>query len=138
MALMMFDTRFTMYDNYVDKIASGEYFIIDGKGFTFRYFFEIAKNASTLRAYMKYIQEVSPFNIKGLHIVNCSSVLEKMFALIRPVLKMAVIKVMHFHPNGLGNLHKYLCFKGNTSDRVRGTFGSDCRYPCKFHEDINI
>lgn len=108
MALMMFDARFTMFDDDVDKIATGEYFIIDGKGFSFRHFLQVAQNVSTVRFYMKYIQEAVPFRIKNFHIVNCSPLFDKMFSLIRPFLNKEVLQVIHFHPNGLGNLHEFV------------------------------
>lgn len=53
MVLMMFDARYTMYDDYKNIIASGECFILDGKGINFWHFLKVARNISTVRLYMK-------------------------------------------------------------------------------------
>lgn len=70
MALMTFDARFNVYDDYVGKIANGEIFIIDGNNMSFRHFLNVAKNVTTVRIYMKYLQEAAPFNIKSVNFVN--------------------------------------------------------------------
>lgn len=108
MALMTFDTRFTMYDDDDRNIATGEIFVIDGKGFSFRHFLEVARHIKTVRIYMKYIQEAAPFNIKGIHFVNCSTVLDKAFSLIKPLMKKEVLSVIHFHTSGLDSFHQYV------------------------------
>lgn len=97
-----------MFDDNESKIASGECFIIDGKGVTFRHFLNIAKNMFTVRLYMKYMQEAAPFNIRQMHLVNVSSALSKVFFLVRPFFKQEVIDGMHFHTHGLDSLHEFL------------------------------
>jgi CRAL/TRIO domain len=108
MVLMMFDTRFTMFDDYESRIASGENFVIDGRGMSFRHFLNVASNLKTVRLYMRFLQEVSPFIIKNMHFVNCSAVVDRMFSLVKPLLKKELIDVMHFHRSGLESLHKFI------------------------------
>lgn len=109
MALMMFDARFTEYDDpSAEKIASGECFIIDSKGTSFRHFLNMVKNVTTVRLYMKYIQEAAPFNIKKVHFINCSYVMDKMFALIRPLLNKELLQVIYFHTQGLESLYEHI------------------------------
>lgn len=108
MALMLFDAAFTTYDGFNGNIATGECIIIDGKGTSFRHFLKVLKSVSTVRLYMKYIQEATPINIKMLHFINCSSIMDKMFSLIRPLLKKELLDVIHFHTQGLESLYEYV------------------------------
>lgn len=109
MALMMFDARFTEYDEPIaETIASGECFIIDSKGTSFRHFLNVVKNVTTVRIYMKYIQEAAPFNIKKVHFINCSYILDKMFALIKPLLNKELLQVIYFHTQGLESLYEHV------------------------------
>lgn len=109
MVLMMFDARFTTYDDdNARTIASGMYFIIDGKGISFRHFMEMARNIKTLRLYMRYIQEAVPFNIKSLHFINGSSIIDRIFSLVRPILKKELLEVIHFHGHDIEKLHKHV------------------------------
>lgn len=106
--MMMFDTRFKMFDDYESQIAKGENFVIDGSGMTFRHFLNVASNVNTVRLYMKYLQDIAPFIIKNLHFVNCSSIVDRMFSLVTPFLKKEVIEVMRFHRAGLSSLHEMI------------------------------
>lgn len=108
MALMIFDARFTMYDDYDATIASGEYFIIDGAGLSFRHFLQVVKNISTVRLYLRYLQEAAPFVIKNLHFVNGSSIVNRFFSLIKPILKKELLEVIHFHTHGFDSLHEFV------------------------------
>lgn len=105
----MFDARFTEYDNLdAQKIAAGEVFIIDAKRMSFRHFLNMVKNFSTLRIYMKYIQDAAPFNIRKIHFLNCSYIFDKTFALIKPLLNRDVMEVVQFHTQGLESLHAHI------------------------------
>lgn len=128
---MVFDCRFSMHDNYVDKIASGEHFIVDGKGFTLRQLFEIAKNISSVGFFIKYIQEYIPFNIKSFHVVNCSSVIDKIFALLRPIINKELLHVIHFHKDGLGDLHEQV-----PKDSLPLEFGGDLGTVDEMHRNF--
>lgn len=105
---MMFDARFTEYDDSDGIIAAGECFIIDSKGMSFRHFLNVVKNVTTVRLYMKYIQEAAPFNIKNIHFINCSYIMDKMFSLIRPLLKKELLEVIYFHTQGLNSLYEHV------------------------------
>ncbi|KAJ6637923.1 Clavesin-1 [Pseudolycoriella hygida] len=109
MVLMMFDAHFTEYDEPSgEKIASGECFIFDAKAMSFRHFWNVVKNVSTLRLYLKYIQEAVPFNIVKVHFVNCSYIVDRLFALIKPLLSAELLQVMYFHTQGMESLYEHI------------------------------
>lgn len=52
------------------------------------------------------MQEAAPINIRQMHFYNCSKVFDRIFSLIRPLLKEELLEVMHFHTRGLESLHQ--------------------------------
>lgn len=136
MAVMMFDARFTAYDEPANgTISSGECFIIDSKGTSFRHFLNVVKNLSTVRIYMKYIQEAVPFNIKKVHFLNCSYIFDKMFALIKPLLNKDLLEVIHFHTQGVESLYEHVP-KSILPIELGGDIGSMTEIYRKFQEFV--
>lgn len=107
MALMMLDARFVEPDDENGEISVGELFIIDVKGISFRHFLKVARNVGTLRLYFSYVQEAVPFRINQLHILNSSSIFDKMFALMKPIFKKELLDVMHFH-SSVDSVYKFI------------------------------
>lgn len=105
MFFMMSDVR-NITD--LDRLTEGEIGIMDFKGFSFRHFLKVASNLSTVRLYLKYVQEAVPFKIHQNHFLNCSPVLTRTIAMVRPFLNKELFNVMHFHTNGIETLHDYV------------------------------
>jgi len=101
---MTFDARFTSYDDCESRIATGEVFIIDAKGVSFRHFLKIARNVGTVKLYMRFLQEAAPIRIKQNNFINCSSIIDRMLALMRPFLKRELLDVIRLHPQGIDTL----------------------------------
>lgn len=109
MTLMMLDASFTTLDDAEESlIATSESFVIDGKDVSFRHFMQIAKNFKTAKLFLKYVQEAAPFNIKSLHFINSSTIVDKIFTLVRPFVNKDLLKVIHFHGHELESLHKHI------------------------------
>lgn len=60
--------------------------------------------------------------IKKLHFVNMSSVFERIFTLIRPLMKKEIIDVLHFHRGGLESLYEHVP-KGLLPSEYEGDLG---------------
>lgn len=103
---MMSDVRYITSDAV--GLTEGEIGIMDFAGFSFRHFFKAAANLSAVRAYLKYVQEAVPFRIHQNHFVNCSPILTKIIALIRPFVKKELFDVMHFHTAGYDSLYEHV------------------------------
>lgn len=106
MFLMLSDVRYITPDPI--GLTEAEIAVMDFKGFSFRHFMKVATNLSTIRLYLRYVQEAVPFRIYQNHFVNCSPVLMKIIALIRPFVKKELLDVMHFHTSGYESLYEYI------------------------------
>lgn len=89
-------------------LTEGELSIFDCKGFGARHFWKVLTNYSTLKLFLRYVQEAAPFRISENHYVNCSPMMMKLLALIRPFLKKEVFDVMHFHSSGYETLYEHI------------------------------
>lgn len=97
-------TVFTMvYDTSIitpeeQSLADDEIVIFDLKGLTSKHITRM--NLSTLRCFIKYMVDAHPLRIKQVHIVNSSSLLDKLMLILRPFLGSKAMKAIHFHaPN---------------------------------------
>lgn len=92
---MVADVRMISPDPDPDNLSDGEAPIFDMSGTTV---WHVLKTTfSTLRLYFKYTQEAHPVRVKQIHVVNCSSLINRIMALIKPLLKPEVSKRFQFH-----------------------------------------
>lgn len=106
MFFMFSDVRYITPDSI--GLTEGEIGIMDFTGFTFRHFWKLVANFSTVRLYLKYVQEAVPFRIHQNHFVNCSSMLTRVMNLVRPFVKKELFDVMHFHTAGYESLYDHI------------------------------
>lgn len=133
MVMMMFDVTFSEYDESVPgRISANFMFIIDAKGFTLRHFLNVVKNISTVRLFMKYIQEAVPFHIKKLNFINGSFILDKLIALIKPFMSKELMEALVIHTS-LDTLYD-LVPKDNLPSELGGDLGSKFELHQKFLE----
>ena len=89
-------------------IAEGESCIFDAKDFSIWHFLKLGPAISTVRLFMRYVQEAVPHRLTQNHFVNCSPVLMKIIALIRPFIDKELCDSMHFHTSGYDSLYEFL------------------------------
>ncbi|XP_073829451.1 alpha-tocopherol transfer protein [Musca autumnalis] len=89
---MMVDSRFKELSK---ENAIGEIVVFDMAGFTLKHLSKFS--LGTIRMFMKYIQEAHVGRVKGVHIINATSFLDKVMFLVRPFLRGELISVLHFH-----------------------------------------
>lgn len=106
MVFMMCDTRFISPDPI--GLTEGEIGIMDFNGFGFRHFLKAAANLSSVRLYLRYVQEAIPFRIQANHFVNCSPAFARIMSLVRPFIKKEIFDVMHFHTCGYETLYEHV------------------------------
>ncbi|XP_030380712.1 alpha-tocopherol transfer protein [Scaptodrosophila lebanonensis] len=93
---MVADCRFALESD--DRLSEGEIPIFDMAGYTLRHLTKTV--LSSLRVYMKFVQEAHPVRLKEVHVLNCPSYLDKVLTVVKPFIKSDVFKLIHFHlPN---------------------------------------
>lgn len=102
-ALMMFDANYTIYDND-NGFVDGEIFVLDVDGYTFKQFLDLSKNVKTFLFYTKFLQEGPPVKLVCNHVVNTSTVLDGIVAMVKPILSNRVSERLQFHRKGDGLL----------------------------------
>lgn len=85
---MMADCRFAVDEEDVD----GEIPIFDMSGYSLRHLTKTV--LSSLRIYMKFVQEAHPVRIKQIHVLNSPSYLDKVLTVIKPFIKSEVFKLV--------------------------------------------
>lgn len=77
------------------SLADGEIPIFDMKGVTVWHLLKVS--FSTLRLYFKYVQQAHPVRVQQIHVYNCTSLINRIMTLIKPLLKPEVAARFHFH-----------------------------------------
>ncbi|XP_067635502.1 alpha-tocopherol transfer protein isoform X2 [Eurosta solidaginis] len=90
---MMADLRFALTDEA--GMSDGEVPIFDMAGYTLRHMTRTV--FSSLRIYMKFVQDAHPVRLKAIHVLNCPSYLDKVLTVVKPFIKSDVFKLIHFH-----------------------------------------
>lgn len=103
---MMTDIRFITADP--DRLTEGEVIILDFAKFGFRHFMKATAGFSYLCLFIKYVQEAVPFIIREIHMVNCSYIVSKLLALVRPFIKRELFDVINLHTAGYDMLHEFI------------------------------
>lgn len=89
-----------------DELADGEIVIFDLKGVTASHLTKLG--FTSLRCFLRYMTESHPLKIKGVHIVNSSSLLDKLVMLLRPFLSSKAMKALRFHKPNSSTLYDYI------------------------------
>lgn len=88
-----------------NELPDGDILIYDMKNFGFKQLMKFLMDVSSMKAYLKYCQDYSPTKIVQVHFMNCSSVIPKLMAFIKPFLNKEVAENLRFHTS-LESLHK--------------------------------
>lgn len=105
-----------------DELVNGEISVCDMGSFSFTHFLKSASNLTVMRGYMRYVQDAVPTKIVQNHFINCSWMMHKFMAVVRPLLKKEVMETLHFHTS-LDSLHEALP-KEYLPEEFGGTAGS--------------
>lgn len=95
-ASMVYDM--TLITPEKESLADGEIAIFDFNGITVKHLVKLG--FSTLRCYFKYMLEAHPMRVSEVHVLNCSSVMDKLLMILKPFLSAKTMKAIHFYlPN---------------------------------------
>lgn len=128
---LIFDDAITVFSMVNDTtiitreegpLADGEILIFDLYGLTARHLTRIG--FSTLRCFFRYMIEAHPMRVRQVHLVNCSSLLDKLMMLIRPLMGSKTTKIMHFHTPNSTTLFDFVPRELLPKELLNGTCGS--------------
>lgn len=106
--LMSMDARTALADAENDEICDGEIIITDVQNYTFKHFLRALASPTTANVFTKYAQDVSQVEMKQVHILNPSWIMDKFMALMRPFVKKELLKMLKTHPQGYESLFQYI------------------------------
>lgn len=75
--------------------GSGIMFVDDLEGATIWHLFRPCLNS--IRKGLKFLQEGSPFEVKAVHVINTPSFLDKILAIVKPLLRSELFNKIYFH-----------------------------------------
>ena len=103
--IALLDCRLVYCDE--NELINGEISIVDVSNFTFRHFTKIIPHVGIMKAYFNYAQEAAPIRIIHSHFINCSPLMSKLMAIVRPFLKKEVSDSIKFH-SSLESLYEFV------------------------------
>lgn len=88
------------------RLNDGEIAIFDMSQVSYRHFTKIG--LSTLRLYLRYIQEAHPVRVRQIHIINCSPLIDKVMMLVKPFLSTRNYQMINCHTAGSETLFDFV------------------------------
>ncbi|XP_037824725.1 alpha-tocopherol transfer protein-like [Lucilia sericata] len=107
--IMITDCRFSMpdlTDGNATMLSEGEVQIFDMTGYSMKHATRLS--ISTLRTYLKFLQQAFPVRIKAMHMINCPSYLDRLISVVKPFINKDVFNMMHFHTTGIETLYEHV------------------------------
>ncbi|XP_067015078.2 alpha-tocopherol transfer protein-like [Anabrus simplex] len=65
-------------------------------------------NLRALHRFFIYVQEANPIRLKAVHVLNTSSLIDKVMFLIKPFIKKEFLELIHFHKGDNSTIYQYL------------------------------
>jgi len=96
----------TSDDPSKNHLADGEILIYDLNGLTTKHLSKLG--FSLIRGLFRYMIEAHPMRIKQIHLINISSLLDKIIMLIRPFIDSKVMNITHFHASDSTTLFDFI------------------------------
>ncbi|GBP34435.1 Clavesin-1 [Eumeta japonica] len=104
------------------KLAEGHVVIMDIKDYTLKILPKV--NIMFFRDFLVFLLEAMPVRLKQIHVINHPPYVDKLFALVKPVLPSEICELIHFHPTS-ETLHQFIDKKylpedyGGEAERIK-------------------
>lgn len=97
--IMITDCRFAMPDITTistecntSMLSQGEVQIFDMSGYSMKHATRLS--ITTLRTYLKFLQQAFPVRIKAMHMINCPSYLDRLLSVVKPFISKDVFDMV--------------------------------------------
>lgn len=96
------DSRFIEADDLPEE----DIVIIDAKDLTLKFLTKL--NLSAARRLSKYQENAMPIRLKQVHVVNAPSIIDKIYAVLKPFIAKQITELIYFHPPNSETLYQYI------------------------------
>ncbi|KAL4717371.1 hypothetical protein ACJJTC_017258 [Scirpophaga incertulas] len=86
-----------------DFLPEGHIIVLDIKDYSLRIIPKV--NVMFFRDFLMFLLEGMPVRVKQVHVINCPSYYDKLYALVKPALPSEICNIITFHSN-LDSFHK--------------------------------
>ncbi|XP_050672172.1 clavesin-2-like isoform X1 [Leptidea sinapis] len=80
--------------------------VINFANYTFGHITKIDLRSLQLMAF--YLQEAIPLKVKHIHLINASSIIDRLLAMVKPFLNSELLNSIHIYSDGIAALHSYI------------------------------
>ncbi|XP_008471931.1 alpha-tocopherol transfer protein-like [Diaphorina citri] len=74
--------------------------VFDMSGLSFGHLAKTTTQLNLVKNFMVYIQECHPVRLKSIHVINTYPLIDKILAIIKPMMQANIIQMLHLHPSG--------------------------------------
>lgn len=131
------DYIFSDHMAYIDSVSKlyllengsieGLVCILDLDGYTFGHLTKVP--LGSLKKYIMYLQEALPVRLISIHFINAGPLIDKIFMMVKPLIKKELHDIMHVHTNNLETLHPFV-----PVDCLPSNLGGSGRSIAELHE----
>ncbi|XP_073975258.1 alpha-tocopherol transfer protein-like [Rhodnius prolixus] len=112
-----------------DGIVPGYIVLFDMKGCTLSHLARVSTVMYLVKTFMLYIQDCHPVRLKGVHVLNTASFMDKVLTLIKPLMQSELVKLLHLH-SSMDTLKKFVPL-----ELLPEEYGGDCKSGSFLHEE---
>ncbi|XP_011646402.1 alpha-tocopherol transfer protein-like [Pogonomyrmex barbatus] len=91
---------------YTDGCSPGYIFLFDMDGIRLGHLTKLTINS--LRRFFEYLQEGMPVRLKGIHVLNAVWFMDKVLALIRPLMKRELYEMLHLYTGDVSDVYPHI------------------------------
>lgn len=90
-----------------DGLVPGYIVIFDMKGLSIGHLARVSTCMQAVRKFMIYIQDCHPVRLKGVHVINTFSLIDKILSLVKPLMQSELVQLLHLHAD-LSTLNEFV------------------------------
>ncbi|XP_022184857.1 alpha-tocopherol transfer protein [Nilaparvata lugens] len=112
-----------------DGLLPGYVVVFDMKGLCLGHLARVSTCMSAVRKFMIYIQDCHPVRLKGVHVINTFSLIDKILCLVKPLMQSDLIQLLHLHPD-VNTLNEFVPL-----DIMPLDYGGTTKHTDQLHKD---
>ncbi|XP_075231114.1 alpha-tocopherol transfer protein-like [Lycorma delicatula] len=90
-----------------DGLKPGYVVLFDMKGLSMGHLVRVTTYMQSVKKFMVYIQDCHPVRLKGVHVINTFSLIDRILSLVKPLMQSDLIQLLHLHSD-LSTLNEFV------------------------------